>query len=159
MGVLMSRAAAAPSATVIVCVMSALLVADRTAFAQAGSTSGTIGKQDKSISGGEDQPAPPKQRSKGPARPRNGDKKISSDDKDRGSQKVYVNPTLNGTRVDWYSGESGGWGKPAADAWCRSKGLMRSTSFAWEYHSPVIRIVTRTTCDGFCGAFTKVVCE
>jgi hypothetical protein len=44
MGVLMSRAAAASSATVIVCVMSALRVADRTAFAQAGSTGGTIGK-------------------------------------------------------------------------------------------------------------------
>jgi hypothetical protein len=129
------------------------------ALAQAGSVGGTISKQDKSISGGEDQPAPPKQRSKGPTRPRNGDKKISSDDKGRGSQKVYVNPTLNGTRIDWYSGEGGGWGKPAADAWCRSKGLARSTSFAWEYHSPVIRIVTRTTCDGFCGAFTKVVCE
>jgi hypothetical protein len=52
MGVLMSQAAAASSATVILCVMSALLVADRTTFAQAGSTGGVIGKQDKSISGG-----------------------------------------------------------------------------------------------------------
>src|SRR5665213_2917155 len=126
---------------------------------QPGTTGGTIGKQDKSISSGEDQPAPSKQRSKDPARSRNRNKKISSDDKGRGSQKVYVNPTLNGTRIDWYSGESGGWGQPAADAWCRSKGLNRSTSFAWEYHSPVIRIVTRTRCDGFCGAFTRVVCE
>jgi hypothetical protein len=88
---------------------------------QPGSIGGTIGKKDKSISSGDDQAAPPRQRSNGPARPRNGDKKISSDDKAGGSQKVFVNPTLNGTRIDWYSGESGGWGRPAADAWCRSK--------------------------------------
>jgi hypothetical protein len=58
MGVLMSRAAAASSATVILCVMSALLAADRTVFAQAGSTGGVIGKQDKSISGGDETEKP-----------------------------------------------------------------------------------------------------
>jgi hypothetical protein len=127
------------------------------ALAQAGSTGGTVGKMDKSISGGEDQPAPLKLKSKGSAKP--AEKKLSSGDKGRRGQKVYINPTINGTRVDWNSGEGAGMGQPAADAWCRSKGLTRSTSYAWEYHSPAVRIVTRTTCNGFCGAFTKVVCE
>jgi hypothetical protein len=43
------------------------------AFAQAGSTGGIIGKQDKSISGGEDRSAPPAQRSKRSARTRDDD--------------------------------------------------------------------------------------
>src|SRR5215472_9713357 len=38
------------------CSMVALVAADRSAFAQAGSTGGTLGKTDKSASGGEDQP-------------------------------------------------------------------------------------------------------
>jgi hypothetical protein len=38
----------------IICLMT-LLAADRGAFAQAGSTGGTIGKTDKSVSGGEEQ--------------------------------------------------------------------------------------------------------
>jgi hypothetical protein len=129
------------------------------ARAQAGSTGGMIGKTDKSVSGGGDEPAPPKLQSKAPARPRSADKKLSSDDKGTGRQKVFANPTINGIRVDWYSGEGNTKGQPAADAWCRSKGFTHSTSFAWEFHSPAIRIATRTTCSGFCGAFTKVVCE
>ena len=140
--------------------MSHLVFANAySAFAQAGSTGGSVGKTDKSISGGEDQPAAPKPRSNGPAKPRDAEKKPSSGDKGKGGQKVFINPTINGTRVDWNSGEGAGMGQPAADAWCRSKGLTRSASYAWEYHSPAIRIVTRTTCNGFCGAFTKVVCE
>ena len=45
-----------------VCILGALLaaVAASPAFAQAGSAGGTIGKQNKSISGGEEQPARPK---------------------------------------------------------------------------------------------------
>jgi hypothetical protein len=68
----MSRAAATSSATVIVCVMSALLVSPiGLAFAQAGSTGGTIGKTDKSVSGGEDAavprtPAKSRSKSQGP---------------------------------------------------------------------------------------------
>jgi hypothetical protein len=41
----------------IICLI-ALLCTDRTAFAQAGSTGGTLGKTDKSASGGEEQAAP-----------------------------------------------------------------------------------------------------
>jgi len=52
------RAAATLNATII-CVMLALLAADRIALAQAGSTGGTIGKTDKSVSGGGDAAARP----------------------------------------------------------------------------------------------------
>jgi hypothetical protein len=47
--------------------MVALLVADRIAFAQAGSTGGTIGKTDKSISGSEETPV--SRRNAPPAKP------------------------------------------------------------------------------------------
>ena len=125
---------------------------------QPGSTGGSIGKTDKSISG-EGQSAAPEPRSKPSVRVRDADKKSSTDGDDRGSPKVYSNPKINGLRVIWCAGESfpGSCGRPAADAWCRSKGLSRSTSFAWDYHSPAI--LSRTKCDGVCGALTKVVCE
>jgi hypothetical protein len=136
-----------------------LVSAVAVAQVQPGSTGGTIGKQNKSVSG-EDQSPPPAQRAKRPVRASDRNKKISTDNDGIGGQKVYANPTLNGTRIDWCSSEGlRGCGKPAADAWCRSKGLAHSKSFAWEYHSPVIRIASRTKCDGFCGAFTEVVCE
>lgn len=127
---------------------------------QPGSTGGTIGKQDKSISG-DDQPGPSGQRAKRSVRSRDSDKKIVTDGDGRGGRKVYSNPSLNGIRVDWCPGDIplSGCGKPVADAWCRSKGHPRSTSFAWKYHSPAIRLESRTVCDGFCGALTEVVCE
>ena len=40
------------------CGLAALIGVGKTALAQAGSTGGTIGKTDKSVSGGEDTPAP-----------------------------------------------------------------------------------------------------
>jgi len=108
---------------------------------QPGSTGGTIGKTDKSISG-EGQPTPPEQRSKRSVKTRDADKKNSPDSDDRGGPKAYSNPTLNGIRVDWCLGDSlRGCGKPAADAWCRSRGHASSASFAWDYHSPAIRMV------------------
>jgi hypothetical protein len=43
-------------AIAIACAFALLVIGDRAAFAQAGSTGGTLGKADKSASGGEDQP-------------------------------------------------------------------------------------------------------
>ena len=42
-------------AIAVACGLAALVVADGTAFAQAGSTGGTLGKTDKSASGGEEE--------------------------------------------------------------------------------------------------------
>ena len=58
-----STAMSKPIAIAVACGLAALVVADGSAFAQAGSTGGTIGKTDKSVSGGEDQPQT-RQRSK-----------------------------------------------------------------------------------------------
>jgi hypothetical protein len=43
-------------AIAVVCSLAALVGVDQTAFAQAGSTGGTLGKTDKSVSGGDEQP-------------------------------------------------------------------------------------------------------
>jgi hypothetical protein len=49
-----------PSATAAVCVLMALLVSKHAVFGQAGSTGGTIGKTDKSATGGEETDAHPR---------------------------------------------------------------------------------------------------
>lgn len=54
------RRTAAPSVVAIICAMATLLVTDRIALAQAGSTGGTVGNTDKSVSGGDEQKAPPR---------------------------------------------------------------------------------------------------
>jgi len=51
-----SRAVSKSIAIAVGCSLAALVAASGTAFAQAGSTGGTLGKTDKSASGGEDQP-------------------------------------------------------------------------------------------------------
>lgn len=53
----MSRRKASSAATII-CIIVTLLCSEPTAFAQAGSTGGTLGKTDKSLSGNESAPVP-----------------------------------------------------------------------------------------------------
>jgi hypothetical protein len=48
----------------VVCSLAALFAADRIAFAQAGSIGGTVGKTDKSASGGEEPSSPARHRLK-----------------------------------------------------------------------------------------------
>jgi hypothetical protein len=126
----------------------ALHVADRAAFAQAGSTGGTLGKTDKSASGGEEQQQTKPRRSRivGP--------------------KTFQNPTINGIRVDVCLGKliegitGTGCYAPAADAWCRSKGLSRAISFTNEMTSPTYRQGEHSICRvATCAAFTEIVCE
>jgi hypothetical protein len=125
------------------------------AFAQAGSTGGTIGKTDKSVSGEEGSAAPnsaAKPRSKG----RPSDAPVRSN--------VFENPTISGIRVDrcmkW---GPVGCGEPAANHWCRSKGFQRATSWSGTEVRPTIFQDPQSSvkvCDYFfCGGFTRVVCE
>jgi hypothetical protein len=126
------------------------------AFAQAGSTGGVIGKQDKSASGGEsatEPRAPAKSRSKG-KRPTDGSAR----------SKVFENPTINGIRVDrCMTLEQAGCNAPAANHWCRSKGFARATSWNWEINHPTIFQSPQSSvkvCDqSICGAFTRIMCE
>jgi hypothetical protein len=131
--------------------MLALFAADATAFAQAGSTGGTIGNTDKSVSGGSEA-EPSRNLSHGQKSPKSA------------GPKVFENPTLNGIRVD----RCMAWGPtgcnaPAANHWCRSKGFARATDSSWEVHQPTIfqdPASSVKVCDHFyCGAFTRVVCE
>jgi hypothetical protein len=126
------------------------------ALAQAGSTGGVIGKQEKSVSGGEAAAEP-----HAPAKSRSSSQRPSDD---VAKSKVFENPTINGIRVDgcmkW--GPSG-CGDPAANHWCRSKGFRRATSWDTEKVHPTIFQASDSpvkVCDYFfCGAFSRVVCE
>jgi hypothetical protein len=125
-----------------------------TAFAQAGSTGGVIGKTDKSVSG-EERGAEPNKTAKPPS-------KSQSDAP--GRSNVFENPTINGIRVDrcmkW---GPVGCGEPAANYWCRSKGFQRAASWSGTEIRPTIFQDPQSSvkvCDYFfCGGFTRVVCE
>ena len=136
--------------------MLASFAVGTTAFAQAGSTGGTIGKTDKSISG-EERGAEPNKPTK--SRSRNQQPTDAS-----ARSNVFVNPTINGIRVDrcmkW---GPVGCGDPGANHWCRSKGFQRATSWSGENVRPTIFQDPQSSvkvCDYFfCGGFTRIVCE
>jgi hypothetical protein len=141
---------------ILACAMLASLALGTTAFAQAGSTGGTIGKTDKSVSGEEGSAAPDsavKPRLKGQ---RPSDAPVRSN--------VFENPTINGIRVDrcmkW---GPVGCGNPAANYWCRSKGFQRAASWSGTEIRPTIFQDPQSSvkvCDYFfCGGFTRIVCE
>jgi hypothetical protein len=129
------------------------------ALAQAGSIGGTIGKQDKSISGGTETNDPDSKPSRkmnrepdgpGSKRPRN----------ESGGPRTFYNPTLRGVGVDWcMSANMGGCGQVAASTWCRTKGFSKATDFKWGAMSPVYRQGDNDICNGICGGFTQVTCE
>jgi hypothetical protein len=122
---------------------------------QPGSTGGSIGKTDKSISGGEsgEPRTPVKSRSKR-QQPANTSAR----------SKIFNNPTINGIRVDrcmkWGPEDCGA---PAANHWCQSKGFARATDWSVEKVHPTIFQDPQSphkVCDYFfCDAFTRIACE
>jgi hypothetical protein len=136
--------------SILVFGMLASFAVGATAFAQAGSTAGTIAKTNKSISGGAEveQPRQKPHRAQ-PQSPRS---------------KIFENPTINNIRVDgcmkWGPVDCG---TPAANHWCRSKGFGRATDGSVEKIHPTIFQDPQSSvkvCDYFfCGAFTRIVCE
>jgi hypothetical protein len=152
----MSRVAAR-SVAAGVCAILLALGACPEAFAQAGSTGGTLGNSDKSVSGEREEPpdaggrqhkaSKPSERADVPAKPAGGPKK-------------FVDPRINGAHVNWcMTTQLAGCGQTAANAWCESKGFSHATSFNWVVKSPAISQGDHVRCDGFCGAFTDVTCE
>jgi hypothetical protein len=130
------------------------------AFAQAGSTGGTIGKHDKSISGGEEAIGTDSKPTRKAKREPDGLGRTKPQDELSGTPKTFRNPTLRGVGVDWcMSADMGGCGQVAATTWCRSKGLSKATDFKWKAMSPVYRQGDNNICNGFCGGFTQVTCE
>jgi len=128
----------------------AMLSSPCVAHAQAGSTGGTIGKTEKSISGGEDTEQPRQEPHRAPPQ--------------SARSKIFEKPTINNIRVDgcmkW---GPAGCGAPAANHWCRSKGFGRATEWDTERVHPTIFQDPESSvkvCDYFfCGAFTRVACE
>jgi hypothetical protein len=155
MGNTMSQSAIR-SAVAGVCAILLLLGAEPKAFAQAGSTGGTLGNTDKSISGdrkeapqesGHQHKTKPAARADVPAKP-------------AGGPKTFQDPRINGAHVNWcMTAQLGGCGQGAANAWCESKGFSHATSFNWVVKSPAISQGDHVLCDGFCGSFTYVTCE
>jgi hypothetical protein len=132
------------------CAAIMLIAVAGAAFAQAGSTGGTLGNTDKSISGDREEP-------------RRSEKHEEHHPRLQAvqTQKTFVNPTINGIRVDrcWHFATE--CDEPAATAWCRSKGLTHAVQWKWEYLSNTIGQSDGRTCpiSGACGGFSLIVCE
>jgi len=153
----MLRAPANLMTTALLGALALVAWAHIAAFAQAGSTGGTLGNTDKSLSGAREE-APqegghqhkatkPAERTDAPAKP-------------TGGPKTFQDPKINGAHVNWcMTAQLGGCGQTAANAWCESKGFSHATSFNWVVKSPAITQGDGVLCDGFCGAFTYVTCE
>jgi hypothetical protein len=141
----MSRTATKPLLAVII-----FLAGGSLAFAQAGSTGGTIAKTNKSISGGAEAEQPTQKSPRAPPQ--------------AARSRIFENPTINNIRVDgcmkWGPVDCGA---PAASYWCRSKGFGRATDWSVEKVHPTIFQDPHSSvkvCDYFfCGAFTRIVCE
>jgi hypothetical protein len=117
------------------------------ALAQAGSTGGTLGKQDQSLSGDQAKQPSPRQ----PAR-----KNIQ-----KSGARTFNNPKINGIPVDNCLSYAADCGEPSATAWCRSKGLRRAVT--WDMaHMPQTYVQSGGIICGVlgpCGGFTRIVCE
>jgi hypothetical protein len=138
-------------ALILVLGMLAPFAVGETAFAQ-GSTGGTIGKTEKSVSGNVDgeRPQHKPQRSK-----------VTRPIGTNARQKLFINPTINGVRVDrcWHYGIE--CDERAATEWCRSKGLARATEWKWEYVPDTVGQSDGRRCPASvaCGGFSKISCE
>jgi hypothetical protein len=130
--------------------MLAYFAVSAAAFAQAGSTGGSVAKTDKSISGSAE-PGQPRQKPNPAPTP-------------SARSKIFENPTIGGIRVDgcmkWGPVDCGA---PAANHWCRSKGFARAAEWNTERVHPTIFQDPQSSvkvCDYFfCGAFSRIECQ
>ena len=133
-----------------IAVLAALIVTatSSASLAEAGSTGGSVGKTDKSVSGGEESRAPAI--SQKPQHPQT---------------HTFWRPLIKGMAIDHCATNSDqSCDQPAATAWCRSKGFLRA--IAWKFHSVprAFRLLDMTTCDTSssrlgCGGFTQITCD
>lgn len=132
----------------------ALVTTLQFALAQAGSTGGTLGKANKSISGDNGAQSQPKTKSPDAAAAVPAAPAIP-----KGPQ-TFQDPRVNGVRVDWcMTSTLGGCGEGAATAWCQSKGFSHAINYKWVVAPPTYRQGDRDICSGFCGGFTEVTCQ
>jgi hypothetical protein len=69
----------------------------------------------------------------------------------------FFAPEVEGTRIDACL-QTGGCGKPAADAFCRAQGYDHAMIFQREYFASTRVIDSDKTCSGDCTAFRQVKC-
>jgi hypothetical protein len=77
--------------------------------------------------------------------------------------QTFSNPKVGGQRLDLCLNWGAGCGKPAADAWCASKGFQESNGHAVAHDigasTPTRLITTGAVCDqDFCDGFSQVTC-
>ncbi|MEZ5810967.1 MAG: hypothetical protein R3D45_06070 [Rhizobiaceae bacterium] len=77
--------------------------------------------------------------------------------------KVFSKPKVGGDRLDLCLNWGTGCGKPAADAWCQTKGYTKSAGHVIDHNigaSTRTRLIgTGAVCDqGYCDGFKKVSC-
>ncbi len=71
----------------------------------------------------------------------------------------FIDPTVDGERVDLCLEWAAQCGKPAADAFCRQSGFRRSTSFSVAENIGRTRLITGAICnDWFCDGFKNIQC-
>ena len=76
----------------------------------------------------------------------------------------YVKPKWNGNRLDLCLNWAQGCGKPAADAFCKTKGFVKATGYSIDHDigaaTPTRLISTGALCDmGFCDGFKGIKCS
>jgi hypothetical protein len=72
---------------------------------------------------------------------------------------TFSNPRLGGARLDWCLQWSAACGKPAADAYCRSRGFAGAASFSKASGVGRTRLISGQTCDGaICAGFRHITC-
>ena len=133
-----------------IAILAALVVTatSSAALAQAGSTGGSVGKTDKSVSGGEEPHTPAI--SQKPQHPQT---------------HTFWRPLINGMAIDHCAKRGNeSCDEPAATTWCRSKGFLRAIAWKFDKVPQAFRLLDMTTCDTssgalVCGGFTQITCE
>ena len=77
--------------------------------------------------------------------------------------RVFANPTWKGYRLDVCLQWGTNCGKPAADAYCKTKGFSGSLDATWDLESgyAATRLIgTDQICDAsFCRGFQQIICK
>ncbi len=73
----------------------------------------------------------------------------------------FKNPQVKNTRLDWCRVWQGDCGKPAADAFCQSKGMSEAAAFKKASGLPKTRVISSgQVCEGGqCDGFSLIKCQ